>query len=494
MVQDYHVGQRNDASFYAGILISAFSMAEAASGMFWGSLSDRVGRKPVLLLGCCGTILSLLMVGFSKSFTFALIGRLTGGLLNGNIGVVQTMVGELVKRPEHEPRAYAVMPFVWSIGTILGPAIGGTFANPVKGFPSLFPKDSLFATYPYALPNLICASIMFISVIVSYIFLNETHPDLQRDADPAIRYEATETTPFILPGNTNDAGVDLRRGSFGTFNAVEVPVHDQWNVDQDGTSRPPSMSEKCSDKWFTYKIAMLVAALGLFTYHSMCYDHLLPIFLQDKRVDAAIEANGSLFHIEGGVGLDTKTVGLIMSINGMIALFIQAVVFPIVTERLGVFRTFMMVTLLHPVAFFIVPYLALLPSNLLFPGIYTCLTIRNLLSILDYPVLLIMLKQASVAPRFLGRINGLAACVGAACRMVAPPIAGLLYGWGANIGFTGLAWYGAGLVAIVGVGQLFFVPRERNDSATVRSLARCLSNGQNETRTKDVVDVFVYDE
>jgi hypothetical protein len=40
--------------------------------------------------------------------------------LNGNIGVIQTMVGELVQNPEHEPKAYAVMPFVWSIGTIIG--------------------------------------------------------------------------------------------------------------------------------------------------------------------------------------------------------------------------------------------------------------------------------------------------------------------------------------------------------------------------------------
>lgn len=130
----------NDASFYAGILISAFSLAEALTGMFWGSLSDRLGRKPVLLSGCFGTMLSLLLVGLAPNFWVALVGRALGGALNGNIGVIQTMVGELVKRPEHErkliaradhelqtdastfvARAYAVMPFVWSIGTIIGP-------------------------------------------------------------------------------------------------------------------------------------------------------------------------------------------------------------------------------------------------------------------------------------------------------------------------------------------------------------------------------------
>lgn len=102
MVQDLHIATSHNASFYAGILISAFSLAEALTGMYWGGLSDRVGRKPVLLSGCFGTVLSLLLVGFAPNFWVALFGRALGGALNGNIGVIQTMVGELVKNPDHE--------------------------------------------------------------------------------------------------------------------------------------------------------------------------------------------------------------------------------------------------------------------------------------------------------------------------------------------------------------------------------------------------------
>lgn len=120
LVLHYHATDERNAAFYAGILISAFALAEALTGMYWGGLSDRIGRKPVLLLGCAGTLLSLLVVGFAGNFWMALAGRALGGILNGNIGVIQTMVGELVHKPEHEPRAYAVMPFVWSVGTIIG--------------------------------------------------------------------------------------------------------------------------------------------------------------------------------------------------------------------------------------------------------------------------------------------------------------------------------------------------------------------------------------
>lgn len=114
LVKDFKIGDESHASFYSGLLISAFSLAEAAMGMYWGGLSDRIGRKPVLMLGCVGTMLSMIMVGIAPNFWVALFGRALGGMLNGNIGVIQTMVGEIVTRPEHERKfapATQILPF-----------------------------------------------------------------------------------------------------------------------------------------------------------------------------------------------------------------------------------------------------------------------------------------------------------------------------------------------------------------------------------------------
>nr|KAK5448398.1 hypothetical protein LTR18_001486 [Exophiala xenobiotica] len=490
MVKNFGI---DDASFYAGILIASFSLAEAFTSMFWGGLSDRLGRKPILLTGLVGTVLSLLVVGFSTSFTMALCGRILGGALNGNIGVIQTMVGELVTKPEHEPKAYAVMPFVWSIGCIIGPAIGGLLANPAKSYPGAFSKDGLFGQFPWLLPNLVCAFIMLFSIIVGLFWLEETHPDLRRNGTEDDSHSpVTERTPMILTAGANaDAGTDLRRDSFGTFHEVDIQRKKNWKINADGTSRPTSISDNGPEKWLTKRVAMLTLALSLYTYHSMCYDHLLPIFFEDKPIDEVSMFGLSPVHIPGGLGLSTKDVGVIMSVNGLIALFIQAVIFPIAAERLGVWRVFVVVTICHPLAFFIVPYLALLPRNLLYPGIYFCLAVRNLLSILDYPVILILLKQASPSLSVLGRINGLAAAAGAACRTVAPPIAGLLYEWGSHIGFTGLAYFGAGAVAIIGVGQLWFVPREKHPSS-VKPIIPYFEN--EEEMIRDVVEVTVVDE
>lgn len=70
---------------YAGMVTSAFAFAEFSSGMPWGRLSDKIGRKPVLLTGLAGTALSMLLFGFAPNLPVALLARALGGLLNGYV-------------------------------------------------------------------------------------------------------------------------------------------------------------------------------------------------------------------------------------------------------------------------------------------------------------------------------------------------------------------------------------------------------------------------
>ena len=297
-----------------------------------------------------------------------------------------------------------------------------------------------------------------------------------------------ETPLMATAGATADAGVDLRADTYGTFNTVDIHEEKEWLLNADGTSCEASIHSPDEPKVFTRKVAMIVVALGIFTYHSMTYDHLLPIFLQDEKWTAMPH---SPFDIRGGLGLTTQNVGIIMSFNGLIALFIQAIVFPLFASWLGVWRTFVTVTAMHPIAYFIVPYLAFLPGKALYPGIWLCLTIRNFTSILAYPVLLIMIKEAAASPSVLGKVNGLAASAGAACRTIAPPLAGYLYGVGTQVGFTGLAWWGSGIVAIAGALQTFSIKRTKNKTATIRPMASFVQNAMPEERTEDVVHIVV---
>ncbi|KAL9636499.1 MAG: hypothetical protein Q9164_002782 [Protoblastenia rupestris] len=302
-----------------------------------------------------------------------------------------------------------------------------------------------------------------------------------------------ETPLMATAGATADSGVDLRADTYGTFNTVRIDEEKQWRLNRDGTSRPPSVSSRDSHdrpKVFTRKIVMITVALGIFTYHSMTYDHLLPIFLQDERFSQNHE---SIFTMPGGLGLTTQSVGVIMSVNGLIALFIQAIVFPLFASWLGIWKTFVMVTALHPVAYFIVPYLAFVREAALYPAVYACLTLRNFTSILAYPVLLIMLKEATSSPTVLGKVNGLAASAGAACRTIAPPIAGYLYCIGSQIDFTGLAWWGSAFVALVGAVQMVTIRRTKNKTATVKPMANFIRPAMHDECNEDIVHIVVRD-
>lgn len=194
----------------------------------------------------------------------------------------------------------------------------------------------------------------------------------------------------------------------------------------------------------------------------MCYDHLLPIFFEDDRVSlVGSSSRPDFLHFPGGLGLSMNAVGMIMAVNGAIALFIQAVIFPIAAEKIGVFRLFLIVSVLHPIAYLLMPFLVRIPEPLVYPAIYSCLAVRNVFNIIVYPLLLILIKEATPSSSILGKVNGFAASAGAACRMIAPPVAGFLYMLGSRMDCTALAWWGSALIAIIGSVQCFSVERAK---------------------------------
>lgn len=88
-----------------GIIHGAFTAAQFVTSMLWGRLADTetFGRKRVLIIGLMGTSISCLGFGFSKSFISAAIFRTLGGALNSNIGVLRTMISEIIEEKKYFP-------------------------------------------------------------------------------------------------------------------------------------------------------------------------------------------------------------------------------------------------------------------------------------------------------------------------------------------------------------------------------------------------------
>lgn len=351
------------------------------------------------------------------------------------------------------------MPFVWSIGTILGPIIGGTFADPSTTFPEHFSQTGLFGIYPYLLPNLICAGLLFASILAGYCLLHETLPSLQDSCSTAEEVYESEETPLMAAADASKAPqVDLRSETYGTIQEELDASHTAW----------PVKLEAYKQRTFTKRIMALLISLGIFSYHSMTFDHLLPIFLEDDQ-----STTMSLFAISssptfsttstGGLGLSMAKVGIIMSVNGVLALLVQGLIFPVCATRFGVHRLFILATMFQWLPYILMPCLTSLPSSLLYAGIYSVLGIRNILQIIEYPLLLILIKDAIPNKKVLGKVNGASASVAAACRTIAPPLAGWLYALGAQYEWGSLAWIGSAVVAGMGACQLYWVVRRREE-------------------------------
>ncbi|OAD08202.1 hypothetical protein MUCCIDRAFT_105154 [Mucor lusitanicus CBS 277.49] len=129
MIRDFKMTDELHIGYYASLITSAFAMAQFVSGMPWGSLSDRIGRKPVVLFGLASTIMGVFLFGLSKSFAWALATKIFSGLFNGNISVLKSMIAELTENhtAEKRTRAFSLLQVTFGLGSIVGAALGGFF-------------------------------------------------------------------------------------------------------------------------------------------------------------------------------------------------------------------------------------------------------------------------------------------------------------------------------------------------------------------------------
>lgn len=162
-------------SSQAGILHASFTAAQFLTAMMWGRIADssRFGRKTVVLIGLIGTMASCLGFGFSTSFWQALVFRSLGGATNGNVGVLRTMISEVVREKKYQQRAFVLLPMTFNIGIIIGPILGGLLADPAHSYPEVLGNVEFFRRFPYALPNLVSAFFLFSAAVSAWLCLEE---------------------------------------------------------------------------------------------------------------------------------------------------------------------------------------------------------------------------------------------------------------------------------------------------------------------------------
>ena len=466
----------------AGILQASFSAAQTLTGVFWGRIADTYGRKTVLLLGSLGTIVSCLGFGLSRNFAFALIFRALGGLVNGNIAVMRTMVSEIIKEKKYQARAFLLMPMCFNIGVIIGPVMGGVLADPAGTYPSLFGRNSIFGGqagvrwmvyWPYLTPNLMSAVVVSVSLLTIFFGLDETlssvedKPDRGRELGRRLwnsihrkkhRYATLETIDE-RPTNTNE---EQREGLLSEDRRT-------GDIESKPTAKPAkSKSKKKLPFRRIWTANVLFTLLAHFTtaFHLGTFNNLWFIFLSADRYNPPAESPAEYhphgpFVFTGGLGMPPRLVGIAMAILGVIGISLQLFIYPRLNDKYGVIPLYRIFVYGFPIAYLLAPYLSIVPSKSSAPapadgpGIWLALCGVLLVQVLGrtfvLPSTMILINNCSPHPSVLGTIHGIAQSVGSAARTFGPAVAGYLFGVGLNIGVVGLSWWILAGIAAFGV-------------------------------------------
>ena len=145
--------------FQIGLVLAVFSICQLFASPVWGKLSDRYGRKPILILSQISTFIGFILLGIATTVIILILARVVDGLLGSNMTVAQAYLSDITK-PQDRTRVYSYSSAVFGLALIIGPLIGG-----------------ILSTIDYSVPMFVAAGVCLVSIILVVLFLPESHVD-----------------------------------------------------------------------------------------------------------------------------------------------------------------------------------------------------------------------------------------------------------------------------------------------------------------------------
>ncbi len=149
-----------------GWLLASYSIMQFLCAPLLGRLSDRVGRRPVLILSMAGTVVGFLIMGWAGSLLMVFIGRIIDGITGGNISTAQAYIADITE-PEERSKGMGILGAGFGLGFIFGPALGGVLSQISPNAPLLF-----------------AAGLAFVNTLALAFFLPESLPAEHRQTVP----------------------------------------------------------------------------------------------------------------------------------------------------------------------------------------------------------------------------------------------------------------------------------------------------------------------
>lgn len=326
MTKSFPEVKEGQTGLYVGLIASSFALAQFTTNFFWGWLSDKIGRKPVILTGTFLTLMCFLAFGFCKTLWQAVLVQALMGIVNGNSGVVSTCLGEITDR-SNQSRAFTYLPVVYGIGGITGPIVGGLlvfYQNPLH-----MDKPNPF---PYLLPNLFSALVLGIDLAVCMVFLEESLEEA-KDLPPLgkrigdlftrIWQFTSSSRPSYVPRWLSRQKSHYSQHLDG-INEEDEDLAETSDAESDGIAPalfPDTDGELTKKEILNRDTVLLLVTYTIFQLANISYNSLYPIFAEE------VEPTGR--------GLKPEAVGLSLSFAGAITIVFQVGIFGKLRGKLG---------------------------------------------------------------------------------------------------------------------------------------------------------------
>lgn len=367
----------------------------------------------------------------------------------------------------------------FNIGVIIGPLIGGLLANPAEQYPNIFGREGKLGAkwlqdWPYALPNVVNATFLFISATALAFGLEETLYSLRDRPDLGLRISR-----FV--GRTI-----LRRKPDPSY--IHLTEQDAGDEDVESAAalkkKEPLRQRKLPlRRIWTTNVLFVLLSHGLLACHVGTFNSLWFVFLSTPRYDPDASRHYSRspeasvghdepvrvpegykphfpFTFTGGLALPPASIGSALAILGVIGISLQLLLYPRLSFKLGTVRSLRWSLLLFPLSYTLTPFLATVPSSsqppgeatgfLVWSGITLILSIQTLARTFSLPASAIIVNNSSPHPSVLGTLHGIAQSVSSGTRTFGPVLGGYLYSVGLHHGIVGIGWWSLTCIAILG--------------------------------------------
>ncbi|KDR78797.1 hypothetical protein GALMADRAFT_244352 [Galerina marginata CBS 339.88] len=422
-------GNESKVGYYVGLMQSLFFLTQAFTVLHWSRVSDRVGRKPVILSGLAGLSLSMYCFGLSRTFWGLVLSRSLNGALNGNIGVIKSMMAEMTDSTNIS-KAYAYMPIAWSTGGTLGPIIGGSLSRPAERFPHLFGNSEFLKKYPYFLPCAVPATFSLVAWLVTFLFLKETVPS----PTPVAEYLGFKKEKVDSSGQNESGGAeDAPSAGAASSKAKNAQVIN----DLPEPEKPLPLR-----LLLTRRVIIAAGNYASLSFVDIAFRAIQPLFLSTP------------IHL-GGLGLPPSSIGNLLSIFGVLNGLFQVFFFAQVNDRFGSKNIFIFGIASAIPAFASFPIINILARSQGYStAVWAAVGFQIVISIaisLSYGAIFIFISTASPNRASLGATNGLCQMSVSVMRAIGPAAANSLFSLSIDKDYLGgyLVYYT--LLAVVGV-------------------------------------------